>query len=230
MFDVNLYVEVSGQGKIKKCKRNYCYVLEFELKDGSPFTRDGAGCGEEVSAWKIALMAVTEAVGRISRPSEIHLYTGCPELYDTAWKDWLRGWKENGFLTAKGTPVKNHELWARLGDMLENHFINVEGTEHPYKKWMLSELEREERSMGTGKVSQAGDELERARREAWSLDPDRWKWPPGLKRLGAEVKETRGNKCLYTYYRDDGAENADFRYRYDSRPYQEPPEVGWGRR
>ncbi len=224
MYDVNLYLETTGNRIVRRRRRHYRYVLEYGLRDGGEYTVDGAGSRENASEWEAALAALTDAVGRMRHPGRIHLYTGCRVLLGENWQEWLREWKANGFLTARGEPVKNRGMWERAGEVLEGHSVNVEGTEHAYRKWMLSELEKDEKK---GRECTDGvDELEKARQEARSLDPDRWKWPPGMVPLGTEVRETGGRKVLYAYYRDDNTENGEFRYRYASTPCGRQAEAG----
>lgn len=140
VFDINLYVEVSHQGHVRRCRRHYRYVLEYALKGGGLYTKDGVGSLEDATAQGIALEAMLAAAGRIRKPSSIHLYTGCRELCGQGWVGRLHNWQGNGFLTAKGRPVRNASQWGRLGSLLEGHSVAVEGSEHPYKAWMLSEL------------------------------------------------------------------------------------------
>ncbi len=219
MFDVNLYVETTHQNYPKKRKRHYLYILEYVRPNDAPYTRGYSECGEEVSAQQIALMAMVHAVGRISRPSRIHIYTGCSEICRTDWFNRLHNWMENGFRTARGKRPVNYELWRMLGDVLDGHLISVEETEHEYRNWILTELERNGREGISHKSyddiqqeDREDGELEKAMREGWSLDPDRRKWPRGLVRIGRKIL----NGTKYICYRDDNTEDAERRYRYDS--------------
>ena len=51
-------------------------------------------------------------------------------------REWLRGWRQNGWLTSSGEEVKNRDLWEALADLTAQHDVRFEhvrghsGNEH----------------------------------------------------------------------------------------------------
>ena len=188
MYDVNLYIGDTGNGDFKNQWREYWYVMECILRGGREHKVEGWGRRENETEWGIALAAMAEALGRMAHPGRIHLYTKCRVFRRPSWQENLREWKANGFLKAGGEPVKNREMWERVGELMENHCIIMEPV----------------------------DELEKAEDAARSLDPDPWKRPQGLEKVGYGARKAGDRMILYTYYVDRNMENEEFRYRYDS--------------
>src|ERR1700761_564278 len=63
---------------------------------------------------RMELMAVISALEALKRPVPVQLYTDSRYVLDGITK-WLPGWKRAGWLTAAKKPVKNVDLWQRLG-------------------------------------------------------------------------------------------------------------------
>lgn len=72
---------------------------------------------------KMELTAVIKALETLKRSCEIILYTDSTYVMKGI-TDWLPNWKQRGWKTATGKPVKNVELWQRLDEICPNHTID----------------------------------------------------------------------------------------------------------
>ena len=71
---------------------------------------------------RMELMAVIRALEALKRPSRVRLYTD--SLYvQKGISTWIHDWKRRGWLTADKKPVKNIDLWQRLGELAEKHEV-----------------------------------------------------------------------------------------------------------
>lgn len=148
MDDVNLYIEVSTE-QVRKCRRRYIYVLEYDLGDGIVRTETYSGVGEAVSLERTVLMAVARGIGRIRVPSEVWIYMGCRDVLAPLENGVYRKWEGNGFRSAKGGDIKNMDLWSQIVGLLERHLWHVIGhAEHPYKRRMEYDLKKMEERYG----------------------------------------------------------------------------------
>lgn len=71
---------------------------------------------------RMELTAAIEALGALSRPCRVQLYTDS-EYVQKGITEWMAGWKRRGWLTAAKKPVKNQDLWQRLDELIRVHDV-----------------------------------------------------------------------------------------------------------
>jgi ribonuclease HI len=62
---------------------------------------------------RMELMAAIEALNALKRPCRVSLTTDSAYVRDGI-RQWIHGWKRNGWKTSDKKPVKNVELWQAL--------------------------------------------------------------------------------------------------------------------
>lgn len=141
MDDVNLYVEVST-AQVRKCRRRYMYIIEYMDGDETASAAKYSGLGENVSMARAVMTAVSRGAGRIGNPCELRIFTPCDGILAPLKNGGYARWERNGFLTSKGEPVSNADLWVQLEKALGRHLWSEEGVGHPYRNLMRYELEK----------------------------------------------------------------------------------------
>lgn len=141
MFEVNIYIETSIHGPAKR-DGSYMYLVEYIKDSGETVTRQGSGVIEDSTELELALTALVDAMGRLTKPCEIRINTQCQTILNTISNHWHIQWEKNGWNNAKGKPVKHSELWQQYRNLSGRHLILIENTMHSYKSWMQSELKR----------------------------------------------------------------------------------------
>ncbi len=98
--------------------------------------REASGAEARTTNNRMEMMAVIEGLSALSRPSAVELHADS-EYVIKGLRDWLKGWKANGWKTAAKQPVKNDDLWKRLealvhegGHTLTYHWVRGH-TGHP---------------------------------------------------------------------------------------------------
>jgi ribonuclease HI len=86
--------------------------VEKELFGGEPATTNN----------KMELTAVIRALEALKGPSRVRVYTDS-QYVQKGIKEWIHGWKRNGWKTAAKEPVKNKELWIELDALRGKHEI-----------------------------------------------------------------------------------------------------------
>jgi ribonuclease HI len=71
---------------------------------------------------RMELMAAICALNALKDPCEVELYTDSTYVR-SGIKEWIHGWKKNGWKTADKKPVKNADLWQALEAAAERHHI-----------------------------------------------------------------------------------------------------------
>lgn len=71
---------------------------------------------------RMELTAVIRALEALKRPVKAKVFTDS-EYVRRGIKEWVAGWKRNGWRTAGRKPVKNQDLWQRLDELAAAHDI-----------------------------------------------------------------------------------------------------------
>jgi len=71
---------------------------------------------------KMELTAVIRALEALKQPSKVRVYTDS-QYVQKGIKEWIHGWKRNGWKTTDKKPVKNKELWVELDELRKKHDI-----------------------------------------------------------------------------------------------------------
>src|ERR1700730_11492046 len=87
-----------------------------ELHGGEPLTTNN----------RMELMAAIQALEALNRPSRVIMHTDSKYVLDGITK-WIAGWQRNGWRTSAKQPVKNDDLWRRLGAAQERQEVGGQG-------------------------------------------------------------------------------------------------------
>ena len=137
-MEVHIYIGTDSKAPRVQV-RKYGYVLACTLK-GKLETKQGF---KETKATynRATLEAITEAVGRVVKPSEIHIHTENAFIL-TMLEENLDRWEQNGYVTTKGEPVANRDLWKQLKEKAGEHLLLSEQGKHEYSMWIQEQLKR----------------------------------------------------------------------------------------
>lgn len=71
---------------------------------------------------RMELTAVIRALEALKGPIRVRVYTDS-QYVQKGIKEWIHGWKRNGWKTAAKEPVKNKDLWIELDELRKLHEI-----------------------------------------------------------------------------------------------------------
>ena len=143
-MDVNLYIKVSLKGPKRKSGA-YQYLLNAETSKGPHEVTELRVVEEETTVHHLTLLAFNAALGRMKKPSELHIYLEDSYVRNVFERGWLEEWKKNGWLNARNKPVVDAELWQSIVNLLDEHLYDFHvGEEHEYTEWMQWMMERKE--------------------------------------------------------------------------------------
>lgn len=139
MFKVNVYLETSVRG-LKKTVGWYGYLVEYIDSRGERHIREEYRMEMDVTPNMAALMAFSSSLDRLTKASEITVFTDSAYLREGFGKR-LPLWRENGWKTAHGEPIKNRRLWKAVSEKASKHVIRFDSEyHHVYKNKMAAEL------------------------------------------------------------------------------------------
>ena len=99
----------------------------MQAKDGETVVKERTLSGGEANTTnnRMELLAAIHALETLARPSALTIITDSAYVKNGV-TGWIHGWKRNGWKTANKKPVKNVELWQRLGEGQARHDVTWE--------------------------------------------------------------------------------------------------------
>ena len=135
---INIYIESNFKGV--KGKVDYGYVLEWERPGKDIITREFFGMIEDTRN-RTFLKLVIEAMDRIKKPEELHLYVNCDYVSGNAARKLPEDWLLNGWIKGNGEEVKNSDLWNELLKRAETLKPEWHKGRHKYSEWIIRRIE-----------------------------------------------------------------------------------------
>ena len=141
-MNVNIYIETSFKGPAKKQAAG-AWMVEYLSQTGKPVTRGGILYADRTTENELALRLVEKAFSILTKTCCVVVFTECGHVLRTMQNHWLWQWRKNGWVNAKGRPVKNAEAWNKCTDLLEKHVTEWKDGEHTYRKCMQNRIKKE---------------------------------------------------------------------------------------
>lgn len=135
---INIYIESNFKGV--KGKVDYGYVLEWERPGKDIITREFFGMMEDTRNRTFLKLAI-EAMDRIKKPEELHLYVNCDYVAGNAARKLPQDWLLNGWIKGNGEEVKNSDLWNELLKRAETLKPEWHKGRHKYSEWIIRRIE-----------------------------------------------------------------------------------------
>ena len=87
--------------------------------------------------------ALEAALGRLTRPVNLKIWTDSEYVGGAVANGWPEGWEKAGWQTTKGKPVKDAEKWASVLGRIRDCEVSVRIRErHEYSRWMEDQLKK----------------------------------------------------------------------------------------
>ena len=140
-FAVKIFVETTCTGPARRDGATM-WIVEC-MKNGVPVTREGIIRTEKGTENQAVLEAITQAVRILNKPCSIRVFTQCKHVLTATKNGWCRKWQQDGWISAKGKPVKNADLWRELLTETDKHNVQFESGPHEYRKLMQEKVKKE---------------------------------------------------------------------------------------
>lgn len=137
-MEVHIYIGTDSKAPRTQV-RKYGYVLACTLKGKLKTKQEFKETKGTYN--RATLEAITEAVARVVKPSEIHIHTENAFIL-TMLEENLDKWEQNGYVTTKGESAANGDLWKQLKEKAGEHLLLSEPGKHEYSMWIQKQLKR----------------------------------------------------------------------------------------
>lgn len=146
---VHIITATTLKGRANEGRGGYILALDNdgEINDQNTRKRVIKISGHTRAGAEVLLLA--EAVGRITRPVDLHIWTNNGLIYGALANGWAKGWARNGYRSGRGEPIKNATAWQQLINNINAAGINIDGItchhneQNPYSKYLQWEITRE---------------------------------------------------------------------------------------
>ena len=137
IFNVTIYLETTIKGPRPRMAVG-AYLVEYITSRNEPETRGKILFSERITENALTLSLLSRALDELSKTStcSIRVNTQCEHVSSAVGKGWVEQWKGNGWLNAKGLPVKNAELWQQVSRKMERHLVVFDSWDHSYRNIM----------------------------------------------------------------------------------------------
>jgi ribonuclease HI len=98
----------------------WAYILRHPASGKS---REAAGGEPRTTNNRMELMAVIQGLTALKSPSSVQLHSDSQYVLN-GLKEWMAGWKKNGWRTSGKQPVKNQDLWQQLDALIQTHTVH----------------------------------------------------------------------------------------------------------
>lgn len=141
MFEVNIYLETSLKGPL--VRDGWCAaVLEYITRSGKTETRENFERQTSTTYHRQTVCALAESLKRLNASCFVNIYSDSVFVESCITKN-LKHWKSNGFINAKGEPIKNIEEWKQVARLISGHKVRFSKVKrHAYSAWMYEEAKK----------------------------------------------------------------------------------------
>lgn len=116
------------------------YLLEVKTQKGT-VTREKILTVQDATENQLTLTMIEEAMGRITRPVRLTIWTDCEYVAGAIKQQWPQRWEKDAWLNSKGRPVTDKEKWQSVLGRIRLHEVFVVVNErHEYYAWMKREI------------------------------------------------------------------------------------------
>ncbi|MEO5573571.1 MAG: ribonuclease HI [Gammaproteobacteria bacterium] len=106
---------------------------------------------------RMEMMAAIQALESLKRPCKVKLVTDS-QYVRKGITEWIVQWKQRGWRTAAKNPVKNVDLWQRLDEAMQRHYVEWH--------WVRGHSGHRENEIADGLANQAIDEMNNRAQES----------------------------------------------------------------
>lgn len=141
MQEVNVYTYVSVRD-LNKRDRAVGYVLEVQTSKG-PERRHRVGMIEDVTEKQAQLMVLTLALQRLTKSCVLNIYTDSNYIASAYNLGWMKRWKENFWMNAKGKKIANCKEWTDLDMEMRKHAHRFHvKQDYEHRQWLKNEVNK----------------------------------------------------------------------------------------
>ena len=141
MFQVNVYIETSVRGPRRGAAAGM-WLAEYGKRDGTTETRSGVLYREDTTQNALTLELLNSALLILTKPCSVRVNTECAHVLNVMRNGLLPTWEKNGWINAKGEPVKNREAWERAVSLMSAHAVTVGNGWHGYLETMRRDIRK----------------------------------------------------------------------------------------
>ena len=143
MEQVNIYLATMFHG-IRRSEGYHMELLVAVGEDGEEVEQTARAGNQQT--WKepnttrnrLAAVGLLQALRRLKRPCELHIYSDNQNIVSAVRNGWLRRWQEEGFKRRK-----NADIWEQIAQECGPHIVNITFSDcHRYREWQIFELKR----------------------------------------------------------------------------------------
>ncbi len=143
MTTVDIYIGTTLRGSAKGTGKGI-YIMRAHLAEGRVHERMAAVEIGGATESRLALYCLRDSLARFRYACDVVVYTECTYVAAAVNSQWSEVWRESGWITGRGTRVKDSGLWRDILWHLEDtgHALRVVPGKHEFSSWARANLPR----------------------------------------------------------------------------------------
>ena len=135
MLAADIYIDTSIKGPKRRDGR-YIYIIGIpegdKYRQSKPMIREV----EDTTENHLTILALAAALSHLKKPFHLDIYMDCAYVAGILDSKGYHGWMENDWLTSKGKPVTDKELWQDVAGMIKEHEVQIHlKSHHTIRDW-----------------------------------------------------------------------------------------------
>lgn len=111
------------------------------------FSKTVFGIVKDATPNSAILMGIKNALGYLAKYDDIHLHLSCAYVANNF--DRLPSWEASSWMSSRGEPIKNKELWQEIAEKVKGKRIKIHLNEfNGYRNWLIHECDMRGRRHG----------------------------------------------------------------------------------
>lgn len=142
-MEVTIYIETTFNGSPSVRDGAGMWLVEYIRENGTPETREGVIYREKTTDIMLSLLCMKEAFSILKKNCSIVVNTTSTHILNVMRNHYLPVWEKNGWIRAKGKPIRNVELWKECKKAMEPHCASFVSESHSYRSCMRDRIRKE---------------------------------------------------------------------------------------
>lgn len=163
---IKIYTDGACTPQHEDCPGGWGVLLMF-----NEFRKELFGGTLNTTNNRMEMTAVIEAMNAVNNKNmPVIIYTDSAYICNCLNKDWISGWKKNGWKTSKKQPVENQDLWIRIDNLMslfkDIKIVKVKGHSDDDGNNIADSLAVKGKDLAINNPTEVKKEIDKATRDA----------------------------------------------------------------
>ena len=124
MKQISMYIESDFKGSPSSGTGRYIALLEYELKNGEPATKQYEGAVTNTTHNRLLIQALICGLSHLTMDCDVEIFVKSPYITETINQARYYEWRITSW-TTRDKLIKNRDLWEQIIDYADRHLLSA---------------------------------------------------------------------------------------------------------